>query len=253
MSGTAGPATMQRVAARSVHVLTASGAVWALLALDATARGRFKAALVWITVALLVDAVDGSLARRFRVASVLPSLDGTLLDNLMDYLNYVLVPAYLILEADLVPPGFGLPAAILICLASAFQFTHAEAKTADHHFRGFPSCWNFVAFYLLLLRPGAWWTLGWIVALSVLTFVPIRFVYPSRTREQRSLTSALTIVWGIAILVLLVQFPSPSTWLLYGSLLYVIYYLVVSLVHTSRLVSSPQGDGLESVPPSGEQ
>ena len=146
-----GVPTAARLAAWSVHLLTASGAVWALLALAAIDGQRFKLAWGWMALAMLTDALDGPLARRIRVADVLPSIDGALLDNLIDYVNYVVVPAYLVLRAELMPAGTGPAVAGVICLASAFQFVHVEAKTIHGCFRGFPSFWNVVAFYLVLL------------------------------------------------------------------------------------------------------
>ena len=142
-----------RLAAYGVHLLTASGAVCGLLALQGIAGGRFKTALVWMAVAVVIDGVDGPLARSVGVSRVLPGIDGTLLDNVVDYLNYVVVPAFLIVEASLVPLRLEVVGGAAICLSSAFQFTRIDAKTPDHFFRGFPSYWNVLAFYLLVLRP----------------------------------------------------------------------------------------------------
>ena len=222
----AGPA--QYVAAWSVHLLTASGAVWGLLALDATARARLDSALGWMALAVVVDGIDGVLARRARVRILLPSVDGSLLDNLVDFLNYVVVPAFLLLRAELLPARLALAGAAAICLASAFQFTHAEAKAADR-FRGFPSYWNVVVFYLLLLRPDPWIASGIVAALCLLAFAPVTWVYPTRTRELRVPTLALTTVWAAAVGVLLWRYPDHPRWLAVASLAYVVYYLVLSL------------------------
>jgi phosphatidylcholine synthase len=219
---------LPRLAAWSVHLLTASGAVWALLALDAAARAHFKAALGWMAVAVLVDGVDGALARRARVKVLLPSLDGTLLDNLVDYLNYVVVPAFLIYRAGLLPQPAALAGAAAICLASAFQFAQLEAKAGDR-FRGFPSYWNVVALYLLLLRPAGWVALGVVVALCLLVFVPVPWIYPTRTRELRGPTLTLTIVWAATVGVLLWRYPDHPRWLAHASLAYAVYYIALSL------------------------
>ena len=224
----------RKIAAWAVHLLTASGAVWGLLALVAISDGRFKAALGWMVLAVVVDTLDGPLARRVQVARVLPSFDGPLLDNLIDYLNYVIVPAYLLYEASLLPAAFGLVGAAMICVASAFQFSQADAKTADHHFKGFPSYWNLLAFYLLVLRPGPWIGFVLVVVLCVLVFVPVRYIYPTRTREYRTLTLILTGVWAVSVLVLLLQYPDAKRWLAYGSLLYVVYYTGLSLKLNAR-------------------
>jgi phosphatidylcholine synthase len=218
----------QYAAAWSVHLLTASGAVWGLLALDAIARARLKPALGWMALAVVVDGFDGVLARRARVRIVLPSVDGSLLDNVVDFLNYVVVPAFLLYRTGLLPSRLALAGAAAICLASAFQFTHAEAKAADR-FRGFPSYWNVVVFYLLLLRPDPWVASGVVAALCVLAFLPVTWVYPTRTRELRVPTLALTTAWAAAVGVLLWRYPDHSRWLAAASLVYVVYYLVLSL------------------------
>jgi phosphatidylcholine synthase len=219
----------RRVAAWAVHGLTASGALWGLLAIAAIADGRFKQALGWNLLAVLIDAVDGSLARRARVREVLPEIDGTLLDNLVDYLNYVVVPAWLLHRAGLVPPGLEGPAAAAICLASAYQFSRRDAKTDDHFFTGFPSYWNLLVFYLLLTVPRPVYALGFVALFLLLVFVPVRWLYPNRTTRFRGLTLGLTAVWGLCLVWLLLEYPEAHPWVTYGSLLYVPYYIGMSL------------------------
>jgi len=216
-------------AAWAAHAFTASGAVWGLLALIATARGDWRAAFVWMTVALAVDSFDGMLARAARVGEVLPGFDGTLLDNMLDYLNYVVVPAFLIQQAGLLPPRFAVAGAAAICLASGYQFCQADAKTDDHYFKGFPSYWNALSFYLFLggLDPRA--NLAIVATFVVLVFVPLKWVYPSRMARWRGITIAATCVWGALCIAMLTQFPDPAPWLLYASLVYVAYYVLVSL------------------------
>ena len=221
--------TFARAAAWTIHALTSSGAVCGLLALLAVSQGRFKAALGWMGLAVLVDAVDGPLARRCGVADVLPWIDGTLLDNLIDYLNYAVVPAVFIHELGILPPGFDLLGAALICVASAFQFGHVEAKSADHGFRGFPSYWNVLALYLLLLRPAPWVSLGVVLALCVMVFVPVYYVYPSRTGRYRSLTLVLTAAYALCLTLAVIQHPRSDSRLVLASLLYVVYYVAISL------------------------
>jgi phosphatidylcholine synthase len=224
----------RKLAAASVHALTAGGAVFGLLAIVAIGEGRFKPALGWMGLALLVDSVDGALARRVRVDRVLPGIDGPLLDNLVDYLNYVIVPAYFVLGAPLVPPHAALPAAALICLTSAFQFAQVDAKTSEHHFKGFPSYWNVVVFYLVMLRLSPATALAFIVLFAVLVFVPVRYVYPSRTRAYRALTVALTALWAASLVWIWLTYPDQSPVPVYASLAYVGYYMVLSLVVTAR-------------------
>jgi phosphatidylcholine synthase len=220
--------TLERVAAWAVHGLTASGAVWALLALDAIVHARIKTALAWMVLAVVVDGVDGALARYARVKQVLPAVDGTLLDNLVDYLNYVVVPAFLLYRATLLPEGTGLVAAGAVCVAAAFQFCRTQAKTADR-FLGFPSYWNVVAVYLLLLRPATWIALMIVGLLCVLSFVPLPWIYPTRTRPWRGVTLALTAVWALLMIFLLWSYPDHSRQLTQVSLGYAVYYVVLSL------------------------
>ncbi len=218
----------QRAAAWSVHLLTASGAGCGLFALEATLAGRYRAAFAWLGLALVVDGVDGALARAARVTDVASEIDGALLDNVVDYVTYVFVPACLIHRAALLPAAGSLAAAAAICLASAVQFAHREAKTAQD-FRGFPSYWNVVALYLFLLRPAPPLALAVVAVLAILAVSPVRFVYPTRTREWRGLTLALATVW-LGLLAAAVSAPPRAArgavWL---SLFFPLYYLALSL------------------------
>jgi phosphatidylcholine synthase len=222
------------LAAGSVHLLTASGALWGLLALERIGRGEIEGALGFMVLATAIDAADGPLARRFEVARVLPAIDGALLDNLVDYLNYVVVPACLIYRAVPLPDGWGGACAALIVVCSAFQFSQAEAKTHDHFFTGFPSYWNIVAVYLLLLgwSPGV--AAATIVALCLLVFVPIRFVHPSRTPVLRTMTLVLCGLWAGCIGVAILRYPEPALGLLHVSLGFLVYYTLLSLALTRR-------------------
>lgn len=218
-----------RVAAWLVHSITASGAVWGLLALTAIADDHWRAAFWWMFVACVVDAFDGMLARAARVEVVTPTFNGALLDHTLDYFNYVVVPAFLMYRAGFFPEGISLATASLVCLASAYQFCHADSKTKDHFFRGFPSYWNILALYLFVGHLDPLLNLGIVVVLAVLAFVPLKWIYPSRMPRWRGVTLAITCVWGLTCLGMLVWFPQPPAWLWLGSLGYVGYYVVVSL------------------------
>jgi phosphatidylcholine synthase len=218
-----------RVAAWAVHALTASGAAWGFLALHAVTQGRFRTALAWMGLAVLIDALDGPLARRLGVARVLPQIDGTLLDNLIDYLNYAIVPAVMIHRIGVLPAVFELVGPALICVVSGFQFSHVEAKSSDLLFRGFPSYWNLVALYLLLLEPPPWVSFALVISLCVMVFVPIYYVYPSRTRQYRTLTLTLTLVYMLCLVLAVAQYPQTDRRLVQVSLLYVLYYIAISL------------------------
>lgn len=223
------PALRSTALAWSVHLFTATGAVWCLLAIEATTRHDWRSALLWLVVAVAVDAVDGTLARMVRVKEVLPNFDGALLDNLIDYLSFVMVPALIVLHAELVAPWLAFPFAAGICLSSAYQFCQSDAKTDDHAFKGFPSYWNIVVVYLLALGLSEVWNAAVLGTLIVLVFVPIKYIYPTRTVRFRAMTMWLTVAWAVGFIVIIWQLPTPQLWLVYGSLLYVVYYLVMSL------------------------
>ena len=222
----------RRATAWAVHLMTATGAVWGLLAILAVFSEHWIESFAWLAVAVLVDGIDGTFARWARVKEVLPHFDGALLDNLIDYQNYVIVPALFLYRAALLPAGWGIVAACSIALSSAYQFCHVEAKTPDHHFRGFPSYWNVVALYLFVFDWPQWTNLVAIGILAVLVFVPIKYVYPTRTKRLPRLTLILTALWGMAALAMLVTYPAVPQWLLIGSLAYVVYYLGLSFYNT---------------------
>jgi len=224
-----------RARAWLAHALTASGGALGLLALVVAADGAFRTALLLLAAAVAVDAVDGAAARRARVKEVLPEIDGALLDNIVDYLTYVVVPAFILVRAPILPTGWAIPAACAVLLASGFQFARADAKTDDHFFTGFPSYWNVVVMYLLLLPVHPWAAFAVVATLCVLVFVPFRYVYPSRTVPFRPVTLAATAAWGLICLVEIVRYPAHSTTMLGLSLLYLPFYLTVSVLAQRRL------------------
>lgn len=217
----------------AVHVYTASGTVLALLMVIAAFEGDAIRAL-WISLAaLVIDGTDGMLARRLRVKETIPSFDGARLDDIVDYITYAFVPVVLLWTGDFLPDGWlGGVLAALPLMASSYQFCRVDAKTDDHFFLGFPSYWNVVAFYVIIagLSPT---TTGIILAVcSALVFVPIKYIYPSRTRAFRRTNLLATAAWLGAYAVLLTQMPDPSMVLIWLSLLYIGYYLVSSIYLT---------------------
>ena len=212
-----------------VHLFTATGAIWGLLAIIATIQHNWQVAFFWLGAAALVDSIDGAMARRFRVAGLTPGFDGALLDNIIDYQTYVLVPALFLYESSLLPPSLMLVGVAMVILASAFQFCQSDAKTEDHAFKGFPSYWNVVVFYLFMLEIGAWFNLAVITICCILVFVPIKYIYPSRMRRYQRPTLLLTAMWGMLLLTALLQYPDFQPWLVWSSLLYVVYYIGLSL------------------------
>jgi phosphatidylcholine synthase len=221
-----------------VHAYTASGVGCGWLALLAAFAGDARASLLWLAAATLIDATDGALARLAHVARTAPAIDGARLDDIVDYVTYVVVPGVLVWRLGLLPPG---PAPWIVAatlLASALGFARRDAKTDDHLFTGFPSYWNIVAVYLIALQPAAWVTGAILLALAALVFVPIRYVYPSRTVFLRPLTLGLGAIWTVAFVAIILQLPRPAAALVWGSLAYPAYYVVLSLWLTVRRVSA---------------
>jgi phosphatidylcholine synthase len=229
------PTTARRLAAWGVHLLTASSAPAGLLALRATVAGDAAGAFLWMTYTLVVDAIDGTLARAVRVKEVLPWVDGSRLDDVVDYFTYVVVPAFFLLQMNLLPAGWAVPIVSLVAIASGYGFSQTTAKTADHFFTGFPSYWNVVAFYLYALGWSPAVNAAWVVAFAIGVFVPIRYVYPSRTPTLRWLTVTLGSIWGVALIYILLHLHTAPRWLVTASLAFPIYYFLLSLVlHTKR-------------------
>jgi phosphatidylcholine synthase len=227
---TARPSLARYVAAWGVHLLTASAAPAGVLAILASARGDYATSFLWMAYTIFSDAIDGTLARAVEVKRVLPWFDGTRLDDLVDYVTYVIVPAFLVLHAGLLPANVAVPVVLMPVVASCYGFCRTDAKTADHFFTGFPSYWNIVAFYL--------YALGWppglnalvLVTLAILVFVPIRYIYPSRTTTLRPLTVGLGIVWAVVMIWLLLHLTDAPRWLVRLSLAYPAYYVGMSLL-----------------------
>jgi phosphatidylcholine synthase len=223
------PSWLRIVAAWGVHLLTASSAPAGILAVLAVDRGDPWTAFWWMAYTVAIDAFDGTLARRVGVKKVLPFFDGTLLDNVVDYFTYVLVPALFLLRTNLVPPAAEVPVVFCLVLASAYGFCRTDSKTADHYFTGFPSYWNVVVFYL--------YTLGWPPALNALVvvlfaigvFIPIRYLYPSRTVALRPLTIGLGVVWGVIVVYVLARSGGAPRGLVVASLAFPVYYVGVSI------------------------
>ena len=212
-----------------VHFYTALGAVCAFLALSRIAYDRYQEAFFWLVVALVIDATDGLLARRFDVGRRLPHFNGAKLDDIVDYLTYVFVPAYFAWHALLVVDPWAIPVAAAMLLSSAYGFNRDDAKTSDHYFTGFPSYWNIVVFYLWVARTPAAVNAIILLFLAAMVFVPIRYVYPSRTPILRTLTNLLGAAWGVLMLLLLWQAPDVQPLVLGLSLLFPAYYAGLSL------------------------
>ena len=225
------PLWVRKMLANGVHLFTATGAVWGFLTLLAIWGGNYKLAIIYIIVAMFVDGFDGILARWLDVKTYAKWIDGGLLDNIIDYLNYVVVAALLLVKVpNLMPQGFEMVAAFSILLTSGFQFSQVEAKTDDqsYFFKGFPSVWNFLVVYMMLLGLNPWINFSLVVICNILIFVPVKYLYPTRSNRLRRLTLVLTYLYGILGVWGLLQYPDVPKWVAPLSFIYVLYYAAMS-------------------------
>jgi phosphatidylcholine synthase len=216
-----------RVRAFAVHVLTAVGAALALLALIFATGGHWAAMFLCLGLALIVDALDGPLAREFDIARVLPRWNGEALDLVVDYTAYVFVPAYAIVASGLLPEATAVLAGIIVVVCGALYFADRDMKTVDFHFRGFPAVWNVPAFYLYVLQPPAWVAFAAIVVLALLSFARVRFVHPFRVRRWRTVTLAMLAAWVVCAGAAVIANLSPDLWVKAGLSITAIYFLAV--------------------------
>jgi phosphatidylcholine synthase len=231
-----------RIAAWLVHAYTMTGSVLALLMVHLAYQGRVEAVLWLFLVAMVVDGTDGFLARHLKVKTVVPGFDGALLDNIVDYLTYAFAPMVLLWANGYLPTGaLGGVCAAVPLLASCYQFCRSDAKTDDHFFLGFPSYWNVLAFYVVVLELSTTSTAVLLGVFAVLVFVPVKYVYPSRTATLWTLNMTLATLWLVAFAAITFQLPDPNPLLVAGSLGYLAYYAGVSfwLTAASSRSTSP--------------
>ena len=209
----------------AVHLYTALSAPLGVWAVFAIFDGDYRTAWLLLFATMFVDSTDGMLARRVRVAEVLPGFDGRRLDDVVDYFCWVVVPLILLVRAGLLPAW----AVAAPLLASGYGFGQAEAKTEDDYFLGFPSYWSLFGFYLYLLDTPLGFNTALVLFLSFLVFVPIRYPYPTKTRPLRPVTLALGAVWGGTLIGLAALLPDPPRWPIWASLAYPAYYLLLTL------------------------
>ena len=217
----------------SVHIFTASGAFAGFLSLEAIFRDNIFLAFVWLSLAFLIDGVDGAFARRYKVKEMVPTIDGSILDNIVDYLNYVFIPTVMLYWFNLVPSQLTLLAVALILIVSCYTFANTKQKTEDYFFRGFPAVWNMVIFYLFVMGTSQLTNFLVIVFFSVMTFVPLKYLHPFRVKENKSLNLFMTFIWGLCCVFLLLDLRDVPTqlsayrdfyyWLWVGLNLYFVY------------------------------
>lgn len=184
-----------RLKALSVHLLTASGAVLAMFAMLAAVKGEWSLMFLWLVVALIVDGIDGPLARKYEVHKNWPTYDGVLMDLIVDYLTYVFIPAFALFQSGLLPGWTGWLAIIVICYGSVVYFADTRMKTKDKSFAGFPACWNMVVLVLFATKPGEAIILLVVILLTVTMFTNLKFIHPVRTNRWHQVSLAMTVVW----------------------------------------------------------
>ncbi len=215
--------------ALSVHLFTATGAVFAMLAMLAAVDLDWSMMFLWLVVAFVVDGFDGPLARRYHVKTNAPELDGELMDLIIDYLTYVFIPAYALFKSDLLPGWTGWLAIILITFASVIYFADTRMKSKDNSFAGFPGCWNMVVLVLFALSPDFYITLILVVLFTVAMFLDLKFIHPVRTARWRALSLPVAVAWtGFAGWAAWVDF-NPESWALWGLAVTSVYLALAGL------------------------
>jgi len=218
----------------SVHILTASGAVLALLALLAAVEHNWTTMFWLLGAALIVDGIDGTFARRLDVAARLPRWSGDVLDLVVDFLTYVFIPAFAVVVSGLLPLALAVVCAIAIIISGALYFADREMKTTDYYFRGFPAVWNVPLFYLFLLQPSAWIIALAIFLLAICTFLPVPFVHPLRVARGRWVTIALLIIWCMLACVTLLRDMMPGPWITAALCVIALYFLGAGLLRRTN-------------------
>jgi phosphatidylcholine synthase len=218
------------IRAFAVHVFTACGAALALLAMILATGGNWTGMFFCLGMALVVDGVDGPLAREFKVAEALPRWSGETLDLIVDFTTYVFVPAYAIAVSGLLPSALAIPAGVLIVVTGALYFADRQMKTADNYFRGFPAVWNLGAFYLYLLEPPSGLAIAMIVALAALSFAPITFLHPLRVKHLRVFNIALLGAWIVLAALAVFHDLDPGPYVIWPLVAIAIYFFAACLL-----------------------
>jgi len=191
-----------KIAAWAVHGFTASGAVLGFLAIISIFNSDLVGAFLWLGLALLIDGIDGTLARRIGVTDKTPNINGLILDSVIDYLNYVIIPALMVYWFQLVPVGWEIILPAGMFAVSLYTFANMNQKTSDYYFSGWPALWNILILYFYILDTNVWINAGIIIFLYILTFIPIKFVHPLRVKKLRHVTIFTTIIWSATTLKL---------------------------------------------------
>ena len=214
----------------SVHLLTGSGAALALLALVSATKGHWTAMFGWLIVALIVDGIDGPLARKLDTKTHASNWDGAILDLVIDYLNYVFIPAYVLIYSELLPSPWGMIAAMLVALTGVVYFADTRMKAADNSFVGFPACWQMLVLVFLVFKPPVWATLAIIVLLAAAQFVPLKFIHPVRTVRWRAVNLPVLLLWAVLAAWSVWERFEPGEAVKIGLLVTSVWLLLVGIV-----------------------
>ena len=219
-----------RIKALSVHLLTASGAVFAMLAMLAAVDAKWSLMFLWLVVAFAVDGIDGPLARKYDVKKNAAEFDGVLLDLIIDYLTYVFIPAFALFKSGLMAGWTGWFAIIVITFASALYFADTRMKTKDNSFSGFPGCWNMLVIVIFAIEPNFWVSLALVSLLALAMFLPLRFIHPVRTARWRVVSLPMALAWTVfAGWAAWVDFH-PESWAHWGLIVTSVYLTLVGIV-----------------------
>jgi phosphatidylcholine synthase len=229
------PVDVASAAGFSVHLFTASGGAVAVLALYAAIERNFAACFAWLGLALFIDGVDGTLARAARVQVTAATIDGAILDLVIDFLTYVLVPVVALWRSDLMPTEASFWIGLIVTIASALYFADTRMKTDDLWFRGFPATFNLIVLYLFVFRPP--WLVSAVVLLgaAALMFTPIVFVHPLRVVRLRGVTIAMTLAWFALAATAILENLAPPAWVNWGLIATAVYFLALPLQRDSPL------------------
>ncbi len=220
----------REIKALAVHLLTATGAVFAMLAMLAAVDGKWSLMFLWLVVAFAVDGIDGPLARKYHVKQYAPHFDGVLLDLIIDYLTYVFIPAFALFKSGLLPGWTGWFAIIIITFASALYYADTRMKTRDNSFSGYPGVWNMPVLVLFAIEPNFWISLALVTALAVAMFLPLKFIHPVRTERWRNVSLPMAFAWTFfAGWAAWVDFH-PQSWAHWGLVVTSVYLTFVGII-----------------------
>ena len=224
---------IQKALAWSVHIFTASGLIAGFMAILAINEKDWRIAMLWLLVCFVIDGVDGTFARLFKVKEVLPHIDGKTIDYVIDFATYAIIPAYFFYEAGLVDETWKLPCTSILLLVSAIYYGKTGMVSNDMYFIGFPVLWNMVVFFLFFVFDFSnIWNAFFILIFAVLHFIPIKFVYPSQTQKFKFLTLLNTVVFFISSIAILWFYPERNMWLIGSILIATGYYVMLAIYNT---------------------